>query len=98
MRFANGTSLRTGNQADEFIVERIRRTIAGARSQYKRMREERYVAMARRHCYERTLIAKHGEMRLGVPMFRCGDCGALRGGMDVIGKVQTRMRYSKKTR
>ena len=34
-------------QADEFIVERMRQTIADALSQYKPMREERDVAMAR---------------------------------------------------
>ena len=48
--------------------------------------------MARRHCYERTLITKYGEMRLDVPVFRRGDCGAMRGGLDVIGKGQTHLR------
>ncbi len=86
------------SQADEFIVERLRRTIADALSQYKPMCEECDVAMARHHSYERTLIAKYGETRLDVPVFRCGDCGAMTSGMDVIGKGQTRKRYSKKMR
>ena len=80
------------SQADEFSAERMRRTIADALSSYKPMRQERYAAMARQHCYERTLIIKHGEMRLDTPMFRCGDCGAMRGGMDVIGKELTHLR------
>ena len=63
----------------------MRQTIAGALLRYKPMREERYVVMARHHCYERTLIPKYGE-RLDVPVFSCGDCCAMRGGMDVIGK------------
>lgn len=46
--------------ADEFIVERIRQAIADALSRYKPMRQERDVAMAHHHCYERTLIAKCG--------------------------------------
>ena len=83
-------------QADELIVERMRRTIADALSQYKPMCEECDVAMARHHSYERTLITKYGEMRLDVPVFRCGDCGAMTSGMDVIGKGQARKRYSKK--
>ena len=83
-------------QADALIVERMRRTIADALSSHKPLREERYLAMARRHCYERTLIAKRGEMRLDIPAFRRGDCGAMRGAMDVIGKGQTRKRRSKK--
>ena len=37
----------------------------------------RDVAMPRPHSYERTLIAKYGEMRLDVPVFRCGDFGAM---------------------
>lgn len=81
------------SQADEFIVERMRRTIADALSSYNPMCEECDVAMARHYCYERTLITKYGEMRLDVPVFRCG---AMRSGMDVIGKGQTRKRYSKK--
>ena len=52
------------SQADEIIVERMRRTIADALSQYKPMREECDVTMARHHSYERTLITKYGEMRL----------------------------------
>ena len=59
------------------------------------MREECDVAMARHHCYKRTIIAKYGEMRLDVPVFRCGDCGMMTNGMDVIGKGQTRKLYSK---
>ena len=86
------------SQADEFIVDRMRRTIADALSGYKPMCEECDVAMARHHCYERTLITKYGEMRLDIPVFRCGDCGAMRSGMNVIGKGQTRRRYSKKIR
>ena len=79
-------------QADEFIVEPMRQTIADALSRYKPMREECDVALARHHSYERTLIAKYGEMRLDIPVFRCGDCSA----MDVIGKGQLRKQYSKK--
>ena len=86
------------SQADELIVELMRRTIADALSQYKPMCEECDVAMARHHSYERTLITKYGEMRLDVPVFRCGDCGAMTSGMDVIGKGQARKRYSKKIR
>ena len=74
----------------------MRRTIANALSQYKPMREECDVAMVRHHSYERTLITKYGEMRLDIPVFRCGDYGAMTSGMDVIGKDQTRKLYSKK--
>ena len=58
------------SQADALIVERMRRTIADVLSRYKPMCEECAVAMARHHCYERTLITKYGAMRLDVPMFR----------------------------
>ena len=65
----------------------MRQTIADALSQYNPMCEEFYVAMARHHSsYERTLITKYGEMRLDILVFRCGDCGALTSGMDVIGQ------------
>ena len=93
-RLANGTSLHEmESQADEIVVERMRQIIADALSRYKPMREECDVAMERHHSYERTLITKYGEMRLGIPVFRCG---AMRGGMEVIGKGQTRKLYSNK--
>ena len=74
----------------------MRQTIADALSGYKPMREERDVAMARPRSYERTLIARYDKMRLDVPVFRCGDCGVMASGMDVIGKGHTRKRYFKK--
>ena len=83
--------------ADELTVERMRQTIADALSGYKPICEECDVAMASHHSYERTLITKHGELILDVPVFRCGDCGAMRGGMDFIGKGQARKLYSKNT-
>ena len=85
-------------QADEFIVEWMRQTIADALSRYKPMREECDVALARHHSYERTPITKYGEMLMDVPVFRYGDCGSMRGGMDVIGKWQLRKQYSLKIR
>ena len=83
------------SQADELIVERMRRTIADALSGYKPMCEECDVAIVRHHSYERTLITEYGKMRLDVPVFHCG---AMTSGMDVIGKSQARKRYSKKIR
>ena len=82
------------SQSDEFIVDRMRWTIVDALSLYNPMRQERYVAMARHHSYERTLITKYGEIRLDIPVFRCGDCGAPRGGMEIVGKGQARKWYS----
>ena len=72
----------------------MRQTIADALLRYKPMHEECDVAMARHHSSERTLITKYGDMRLDVPGFLCGDCGA----MDDVGKGQTRKLYSKKIR
>ena len=74
------------SQANELIVERMRQTIADALSGYKPIREERDVAMGRHPPNKRTIITKHGDMSLDVPVFRIGDCGAMTGGMDVIGK------------
>ena len=85
------------SQANEFIVERMRRTIADALSQYKPMREECDVAMARHHSYERTLNRQVRRDAAGCP---CASLRRLRrddpAGWDVIVKGQTRMRYSKK--
>ena len=74
----------------------MRQTIADALSGYKPMCEECDVAMTRPHSYERTLITKYGETRLDVSAFRSGVCGAMRGGIEIIGKGQTRKLYSPK--
>lgn len=86
------------SQADEFIVERMRRTITDALSIYKPMRQECDPAMPRHHRYERTLITKYGEVRLDFPVLRCGAFGAINSRIDGISKGQTRRRYSKKYR
>ena len=52
--------------------------------------------MVRHHSYERTLIAKYGEMRMDFSLFRFGACGAMTIGMDVIGNGQIRKMYPKK--
>ena len=83
-------------QADEFIVDRMRWTIADALSNYNLIPKECDLVMVRHHCYERTIITKYGEMRLDVPVFRRGDCSAMPSGIDVIGRGQMRKRYSKK--
>ena len=62
------------------------------------MRQGCDVAMAHHHSYERTIITKYGEMQVDDPVFRCGECGAMSSEIEVIGKGQTRKRYSKNTR
>ena len=51
------------------------------------------VSMYRDHSYSRSLLTRHGELQLNIPMFRCADCGAIASGMDVVGQERAR-RYS----
>lgn len=45
-----------------------------------------------------TLITTCGEMRLDIPVFYRGDCGAMHGEMNVIGKGRCESGIPKNTR
>ena len=55
------------NQADEFITERLRRTISDALLRYNPMRERVRWRDALHHCYERTLSGQVWRTETGRP-------------------------------
>ena len=49
--------------------------------------------MHRHHRYARAIATGYGEVRLQIPVFRCGQCRRMTGGMTLLGQE---MRYQRK--
>ena len=53
------------------------------------------LARHRHHCYARAIAASYGEVRLQIPVFRCGQCRRMAGGMTLPGEEMRHQRFSK---
>ena len=71
-------------QADRCVTKQMRETLQGALDLYKPMRGSCGIALSRHHSCGRNTITMYGEMRLSIPAFRCGDCGAMSSGMSSV--------------
>ena len=55
------------------------------------------LAMHRHHRYARAIATSYGEVRVQIPVFRCGQCRLMAGGMTLPGEEMRHQRFSKKT-
>ena len=55
------------------------------------------LAMHRHHRYARVIATGYGEVRVQIPVFRCGQCRRMAGGMTLLGAEMRHQRFSKKT-
>ena len=53
--------------------------------------------MHRHHRYASAIATGYGEVRLQIPVFRCGQCRRMAGGMTLLGQEMRHQRFSKKT-
>ena len=83
-------------QADRSVTEQMQETLQDALRRYRPMCAGCDIALSRHHSYDRSIITKYGEMRVSIPVFRCGDCGAMSSGMALLGDVERGKQYSKK--
>ena len=52
--------------------------------------------MHRHHRHPRSIMTGYGEVRLRIPVFRCGRCREMSSGMALPGDEERYRRYSKK--
>ena len=52
--------------------------------------------MHRHHHYARAIATGYGEVRLQIPVFRCGPCRRMAGGITLPGEEMRHQRFSKK--
>ena len=55
------------------------------------------LAMHRYHRYARVIATGYGEVRRQIPVFRCGQCRRMAGGITLLGDEMRHQRFSKKT-
>ena len=55
------------------------------------------LAMHRHHRYASAIATGYGEVRLQIPVFPCGQCRRMAGGMTLLGADMRHQRFSKKT-
>ena len=91
-----GMLYRLEEEADRTITQQMQQTLQDALGRYTAMCKECDLAMHRHHSYGRAMVTKYGELSLSIPVFRCGECGKMFSGMELIGDVERRKRFSKK--
>jgi len=63
---------------------------------YQPLCDQRRLAMHRHHRYARAIATGYGEVRLQIPVFRCGQCRRMAGGMTLLGDEMRHQRFFKK--
>ena len=59
--------------------------------------DQRRLSMHRHHRYARAIATGYGEIRVQIPVFHCGQCRLMAGGMTLLGQEMRHQRFSKKT-
>ena len=58
--------------------------------------DQRRLAMHRHHRYARAIATGYGEVRVQIPVFRCGQCRRMAGGMTLLGQEIATSGFPKK--
>lgn len=83
-------------QVEREIPARLQRSLQEALDGYRAQCPGCQLVMHRHHRYRRSIMTGYGEVGLQIPVFRCGECGGMSSGMDLLGDEERYRRYSKK--
>jgi hypothetical protein len=81
---------------EKSVQEQLQRKLQEALDSYHPGCGQCNLVMHRHHTYPRSLLTRHGELSLEIPVFRCATCGAMTSGTGLIGEEEGRKRFSKK--
>ena len=84
-------------QLERQIPAQLRAALQQALDDYRPLCDHCRLAMHRHHRYARAIDTSYGEVRLQIPVFRCGQCRRMAGGMTLLGQEMRYQRFSKKT-
>ena len=79
------------------IPAQLQAALQQAPDDYRPLCDQCGLAMYRHHRYARAIATSYGEVRRQIPVFRCGPCHRMTGGMTLLGEEECRRRFSKKT-
>ena len=97
MGLLNDLETRTEQELPQPLQESLRQALAEYPAECGRCG----LLMHRHHRYPRSIMTGYimtgyGEIRLQIPVFRCGQCREMSSGMGLLGAEERYRRYSKK--
>ena len=72
-------------QLERQIPAQLQTALQQAPDDYQSFCDQCRLAMHRHHRYARAIATGYGEVRLQIPVFRCGQCRRIAGGMTLSG-------------
>ena len=84
-------------QLERQIPAQLQAALQQALDDYQPLCDRCRLARHRHHRYARAIATGYGEVRLQIPVFRCGQCRRMAGGMTLLGDEMRHQRFSKKT-
>ena len=72
-------------QLERQIPAQLQTALQQALDDYQPLCDHCHLVMHRRHRYARAVATGYGEARLQIPVFRCGQCRRMAGGMTLLG-------------
>ena len=83
-------------QLERQIPAQLQATLQQALGDYQPLCDQCRLAMHRHHRYARAIATSYGEVRLQIPVFRCGQRHRMAGGMTLLGQKMRHQRFAKK--
>ena len=84
-------------QLERQIPAQLQTALQQALDDYQPLCHRCRLAKLRHHRYARAIATGYGEVRLQVPVFRCGQCRRMAGGVTLLGDEMRHQQFSKKT-
>ena len=72
-------------QLERQIPAQLQAALQQALDDYQPLCDKCRLTMHRHHRYARAIATSYGEVRLQIPVFRCGQCRRMAGGMTLLG-------------
>ena len=84
-------------QLERQIPAQLQAALQQALDDYHPLCDHCRLAMHRHHRYARAIATGYSGVRLQIPVFRCGQCRRMAGGMTLLGDEMRHQRFSKET-
>ena len=81
---------------EQELPQRLQESLQQALDEYRAECGRCGLLMHRHHRYPRSIMTGYGEVRLQIPVFRCGQCREMSSGIGLLGAEERYRRYSKK--
>lgn len=84
-------------ELEKTVHQQLQQALQDALNHYRPSCSNCGIVMHRHHWYSRSILSRHGELELSIPVFRCPECGCMESGAELVGEEEGRKRFSKKS-